>query len=165
MSGPTEYHDRLGLNESPLDVVLRGCPFPATQREATVLASVVSWLGTNCGREMLRAAKDSESARLWRAHETYLAVWALENVRSNGIRGGCGGLRTIEHILGEAIETSRGRTVVRPTLSVNDFEAVDHLMLWLGQHDGQGFLLAAHEELNRRQGTEHAADEQALVNR
>lgn len=170
MSKPIERNERLYETDTAIDAVLRGYPHKATQREASVLASVTAWLGTDCGRALLRQAEENAAARHCTIHDAYLVAWSLENAR----RRRSDGLRMIEHILNEATETASGGAMRHPSLSASDFEVVEHLMLWLGEREGRAFLLAACAEVTRRQRTESAVEEpkpnlrdaaQARVNR
>lgn len=125
------------------DRVLRNYPFKATERHSRVLASVVTWFGTNCGNsflleaERLRKETDAKFVR-----HPYLMQWALENVRESWSNGG---VRTLEHCVATKFERSHfGLGYLMPprgpTPSADDYEVVEHLMLWLGTRDGQDFL-------------------------
>lgn len=110
---------------------------PIGQREASVAASVVTWLGTNIGQALLDDAKSrlsrspDPSPSGYHASDSHLAAWAAENRRKRGY----GGVRLLEILLAERSELD---TVARPT--ADDYEVAEHVMFWLGQYDGQRFL-------------------------
>lgn len=111
---------------------------PAKQRQATVAASFIVWLGTNCGREYLRQARlilaymqvASDHSVRRGGSWSYSAAWANFDRRHCGINGGN---RTIEAILSE--------------VEVNDVEIVDHLAAWLGSPEGYDFIEEAEAEI------------------
>lgn len=111
---------------------------PIGQREASVAASVITWLGTNIGQALLDDAKrrlsrsPDPSPSGYHASDSHLAAWAAENRRKRGFGGG---VRLLEILL---IERSERDTVARPT--ADDYEVAEHVMFWLGQYDGQRFL-------------------------
>lgn len=120
------------------------------QRCASVLASVVSWLGTNCGQAMLAMARTHIAMGKWGTHDAYLLSWTLENARHCGINGG---IRTLEHLLSpgpiatDMVMEMQGFTTKVPELLAGDLEAVDHLMLWLATADGQAFMARCDAEV------------------
>lgn len=163
--------DRDGVNapNSMLAGILNDLPGRITQRHAFVCASVMCWLGTACGQSIILNGKRHQKSAL---SSPYLVAWSLENTR----RVGCnGGYRTIEHILApedhfgkDWLMPQMGKRLMRiPDLSVDDFETVEHLMIWLGHH-GEGFILRCErriEELNRFERTKRAADHQRQIER
>lgn len=152
MASPPEF----GSPDEKLDSVLRDLVTPATQRDATVAATFVQWLGTNVGscvlREAERIASWSEDAG-WRQH-AYLFAWTKENFRTPAKSRG---LRPIEFLLtppGDCNEAGWPRRL--PDVTLRDLEVIDHVALWLGSEEGQAFLsacrqeIAAYEEKRRR---------------
>ncbi|MCZ8254480.1 MAG: hypothetical protein O9327_02210 [Polaromonas sp.] len=118
---------------------------PVGQREASVVASVVTWFGTNIGQAFL---EDAERRKTWvptrqgcsdtlLRSEAYLAAWATENRRQLGINQGW---RTLEAIL-----TPEDAQRAKP--SADDYEVVEHLMFWLGQLEGQQFIAECQAEV------------------
>lgn len=125
-------------------------PAPIDQRAATVGASFVMWLGTNCGQGFIREAdtlyEKRREAKLdysrWRA---YLMRWAVENTRTSGINSG---LRVIEHILTpkplrEDGGAANWPAIIEANITIDDFDAIERVLAWLAEHDGQEFLRGA----------------------
>lgn len=111
------------------------------QREATVSASFMCWLGTNCGQGYL-----AEAARLSRTFphipgQAYLMAWAVENNRSLGVNFG---FRTVEMILTPREDLQKG---VRANLRARDLEVIDCLVCWLAGAKGQKFLSECNSEI------------------
>lgn len=114
------------------------------QREAAVAASVVTWLGTNIGQAMLEDAQlrcKSSHRQGWpsglAASDAHLCAWVHENKRKAGINSG---IRTLEAILWSASQEAWA------PVSAEDYEVAEHVMFWLGQHDGTSFVAACQTE-------------------
>jgi hypothetical protein len=123
----------------------------ATQRQASVAASFVLWLGTNCGTAMLRTAQDSMTTGGYRNDPScrYLRQWELENRRAMFINGG---LRCVEAIL--TPERSGGGQLTLhnvPTVTVDDLDVIDCICMWLATQDGQHFIKAADAQITALQ--------------
>lgn len=120
------------------------------QRAASVAASFVMWLGTNCGAGFLHtAARRIAQGGFISRGDAYLASWAIENQRHRGLNHG---LRTIEHVLAPVEGDSRvpcgllTRTGYdAPDLGITqaDAEVIDCVLIWLGTREGRAFLTAA----------------------
>ena len=135
-------------DETMIERVLATLPVTANERHSRVLASVVTWLGTNCGNAFLHEAKRL-GASATRVQYPYLAQWAMENARFSWLSGG---RRTLEHCLATEFQLSysglAAMETVRPKdLSAYDYEVVEHLMIWLGGRDGQSFLTRCEREV------------------
>jgi hypothetical protein len=149
----------------PVEVVLSDYEWGIGEREAIVLASVVCWLGTNCGLAMLQQADNDEAGRpaSFGAHYRYLRAWARENYRRQSTN--CG-VKTIENCLAPAEAFHSAPLHVRsiwplPELSARDLEVADHLMVWLGDDEtGQAFLRQCEAEVKRLM-EEHSLAERA----
>lgn len=136
--------------------ILQMCE-PLTQRHATVAASFITWLGTNCGLSFLmecrRYAKgEPECAYQLGTSKAWLGQWAWDNRRRIGVNGG---YRTIEHILStpECFGTgAHGITVLMhsPDLTAEDYETIEHLVAWLPTERGQKFLAVCDLEIEER---------------
>lgn len=107
-------------------------PFP-TQRDATVAASFIIWLGTNCGNFYLFEAKrrfthltDREADR----PDAYLFEWVRQNRRISCVNGG---RRTIEALVEE------------PTY--RDAEVCEVIAHYLGTPEGQAVIAEAEAEI------------------
>lgn len=115
-----------------------------TQRQASVAATFVMWLGTNCGRGMIQEADGGKrEPDAYRAdwHLRYLRRWEMENRRESGVNGG---IRYCEAILSpqrSGPDHLSSRTV--PTVTIEDLDVIDCICRWLATQDGQAFLRAA----------------------
>ncbi|WP_162600826.1 hypothetical protein [Paraburkholderia sp. C35] len=147
-----EYMQRLApsihdeCDEYGFRSLMASFPFPLTQRLATVAASFIQWLGTNCGRCFLGDAEKAAKA-LDNRHDAYAAAWALENVRHLGINGG---VRTIEAALAPKDHYQYGALKRLPDLTEQDYEAVEHVVLWLGMREGKAFIAECEREITQR---------------
>lgn len=119
-----------------LDDMFVDLSWPTVQRDASVAASVATWLGTNGGQALLDDAQGRRDALLaagWSdglaAAEAYISAWACANRR----KGSHGGVRLLESILQDP--TNPGALP-----SIRDHEVAEQLMFWLGCRDGQKFL-------------------------
>ena len=133
-----------GDETTVFDEVLADKPGPRTRREAQVLASVVTWFGTNVGLAFLLEAQRMKQ-RMPRVRWPYLGQWGQINVRQIGINEG---VRTLEHCLAtERYKDGLGHDAWRiPELSADDYETVEHLMVWLSSETGQAFLARCERE-------------------
>lgn len=137
-----------------LGSILRYLPLPISQRDATVAASFICWLGTNCGRCFLSQAKAraGEAADKHERSLAYLCQWAVENRRIGYINHG---FRAIEFWMMDAEESAEVNKAVsaifwrRPKVEVSgrDLEVADAIAMWLGADEGQAFIKAAELEI------------------
>jgi hypothetical protein len=147
----------------PLDMVLRHFEWKITQREASVVASVVCWLGTTCGLAMIQSARRRAADAKVPQHLAYLIAWTIENRRVSYVNSG---VRVIESVLAPPESRIRGcvgpyrQVDPLPDVSGRDLEAVDHLMTWLGSADGERFIRtcehAIREQMEDRELRERA---------
>ncbi|WP_455233404.1 hypothetical protein [Geopseudomonas aromaticivorans] len=129
--------------DSHLEIILAALGGQVTQRRATVAASLIKWLGTNCGRSMREEAQrlaTLEVAGL--GDRAWLKAWAVENRRDLSSNYGD---RALEAILAEEFLPD-GRVVV-PELTMDDYEVAEQLMLWLGSHNGKAYLQRCEQRL------------------
>jgi hypothetical protein len=144
----------------PLSAVLNLLHRRPQQRQATVAATIVTWLGCNVGQSILLNAKAHIENGRWLQHEAYLLAWTLENTRRRGINYG---IRSIEYMLSppEAFHETRtfGTPPLKalPNLSALDLEVCDAVMLWLGTERGQRFLRQCESEISRLTDEERRA--------
>ncbi|MDT0618442.1 hypothetical protein RM531_08130 [Salinisphaera sp. P385] len=116
------------------------------QRHATVAASMVAWLGTNCGQGLLASAQ-----ALWEQlsivsnpppRETVFEMALSEENRRMRIING--GMRLIEHLLAPddcLCEYNGGVSMSRdPELRFSDYEILAQVMRWVGSEQGQAFI-------------------------
>lgn len=125
--------------------------WPAEQLEATVAASVLCWLGTNCGQSFLNEAKQlADTLSGLDAADAYLMRWATENARRNYINRG---IRVLESLLTPAAQLQDceggyflvARQVEAP--SGRAYEAAEHVIRWLATEHGQQFLAKSNERV------------------
>lgn len=126
--------------------ILHDLPVRATQRHATIMASLVCWFGTNCGRAFIHEARRAAEADT-HVERAWLGAWAWENVRQSGINGG---VRILEAVMAP---TWPGPL---PELSVEDYEVADCLVRWLATH-GRAFLGRCESRLMDQLEGEHRA--------
>lgn len=128
---------------TPLECVLGSYGAVVRQREATVAASIVCWLGTNMGRCLLdQARRLTAGGALWDG-DAYVAAWAVHNQRKRSVNGGA---RALELMLQTTVQDAAARL---PRASADDYEVAEHVMRWLGTRDGQAFLNRCETELDR----------------
>jgi hypothetical protein len=137
-------HDE--CDEYGFRTLMASFPFPLSQRLATVAASFIQWLGTNCGRCFIGDA-EKIAAALHDRLDAWAAAWAIENARHPSINGG---VRIIEAALAPADHYVHGRLNRLPDLTAEDYEAVEHVVLWLGSTDGKAFFADCQREINAR---------------
>lgn len=101
-----------------------------TQRDATVAASFICWLGCNVGAGYLTESRRQFEREGQRA---YLQTWSVMNLR-RGWKGG--GRRKLDAILPPPWD-----------LTARDVEIVDHAAWWLGSPDGQKLIREAEAEI------------------
>jgi len=129
--------------------VLCNMDWPSTaaeaQRDATVAATLIAWLGTNCGSCFLREAQRRKAKKIEMSGErAFIAEWAIDNHRRRGVNGGW---RTIEGLLG-------GAPRQYPKLKVRDYEVMEQVCGWLGRSErAEQFLADVAAEIERRSAT------------
>ena len=127
---PDSYEDPREINFAD---VMTDFGYRIEHRHAKVVASVVCWFGTNCGSAFLRECETlGEHIPKRNFGDRYFLGWQMENSRRCYMNGGN---RCLELIATSALP-----------LKVDDYEAVDCLMNWLGTVRGQIFLKMAHDE-------------------
>ena len=121
-----------------LELILSDYPHEINQRTASIAASFVTWLGTNCGMSFLMEARKL-SKMLGDDMKGHVSAWAIENIRVRGINGG---IRTVEAVL--AKESSSvdlyGFRPNTPILSAAEVEVVENLVEWISSEEGRGFV-------------------------
>jgi hypothetical protein len=138
----------------PIYYVLRSYPYVVDQRAASVLASMVCWLGTNVGKSFLLLAaefRDNTTCRF----DAYLAAWGVQNARKIGLNS-CA--RQLEFLTRTQEDLNNG---IFKDVSIRDLEAVEQLCIWLGGDEGQSFLNGCEEEIARRKDLEAIAFQSA----
>lgn len=132
MNGPRDEYG----GETPLEVILNDYRFKIGQREATIAASVIGWLGCGCGQSALIRAHDLSKVWDGSRADAYQMAWMHQNRR---MRGHNGGMRALEMIM------EIGDDYAKVALTAEDVEVADMVWYWLGTEPGQAFLKACEE--------------------
>lgn len=109
-------------------------PFDARAEDAVAASSFICWLGTNCGRSLLEAAR--RRFAVMEPSEAYVLTWHLHNRR---MRGWNHHNRTIDAILPVDLITVRAVEIIEMTV------------WWLGTPDGAAMIKAANTEIELTQ--------------
>ena len=131
------WRQYLAADENRLAAILRntlrGEP---SQRQASVCASFMTFMGCNCGDGFTykaeKLATGDKPPYAWR-NQAFAAAWGLENRRSVGVNSG---LRTIEAMLAKNLWVDRpfrGPVVNWPALdeiTTADYDTVDCMVEW-----------------------------------
>lgn len=140
------WRDYLAADPSRLDRILRDTLHTQpTQRQATVCASFMTFMGCNCGAAFTHQAEqlakvDFGGAYRIRSH-AFLMAWAVENRRRLGVNSK---LRTVESMLARAhlwVE----RPVLGPslnwealdTITTDDYDTVECMVEWWSNADAE----------------------------
>lgn len=126
-----------------------------TQRHASVAASFITWLGTNCGNAMIEKSRQIyisiDSVSRMTREESVLAAWAIENVKRPGQ------YRLIESVLAppdhwlKDVITGGFVLGLLPTLSAEDLETCDHVAYWCGSPEGCEFIRLCNWQIRQRE--------------
>ncbi len=141
------YEDSDLADRTWLDVILYDLFEKTTQRHAVVAASLVVWLGTNCGLELIRRAREElRRDPCGYAPNAWVKAWAVANRRLRGVNHA---VRILEHLLSPADTfDALGALKVFPDLSADDYEVAEHVCAWFGTHHGEKFIQEAEAELS-----------------
>lgn len=139
--------------------VMAHFPGPLSQRYATVVASIVTWFGTNLGISFLETAKQFGEIGGFLREQRYALAWAIQNQRRMHINSGT---RTIENCLRAYGHISLPGTMACwshiPELSADDYEAAECLMHWLGSTSAGSNFIARAERLIMAERNREAAE-------
>jgi hypothetical protein len=147
-SPPVEDDDNPRGQATKLEIILGNYPHEIGNRQSSIAASFVQWLGTNCGLSFLMSAKDL-GKKLDSKHHGFLAAWAIENTRHSNVNYG---VRTIEAVLaaddyGQSQDLFSLRRPNVPVLTAADIEVVDALVSWLSTEEGLEFVETCQVEI------------------
>lgn len=117
------------------------------ERAATVAATFISWLGTNVGFSYREEARKLAKALPYK-HDAYLMAWAVHNLRQSSVSAG---RRQLESCLSDPSLDRHDHINRAPILSSQDYEVVEHLVVWLGSDEGQDFLEKCEADIARNQ--------------
>lgn len=155
MDSPTIESDRTARGYvTKLESILSLYPHEITQRTASIAASFITWLGTNNGSCFLMEARKL-SEILGSAERGYIAAWAIENRRAQGINNS---VKTIEAILSsEASDQDLfGYRPNAPILSAAEVEVADLLVEWIACQEGRAFVSKCESEISLLQKAQAA---------
>lgn len=118
-----------------------------TQRQASVCATFMKFMGCNCGRSFTCAAERIASEDTTRKRsDAFLMSWALENRRRRGVNSG---VRTIEAMLAVDLwtypEAGAPRLNMQALYAVEpgDYDTVDAMVEWWASQDAGAIRAAA----------------------
>jgi hypothetical protein len=132
-----------------LERILHCYPHEITQRTASIAASFIMWLGTNCGRSFLMSARTTAAA-LGNTENGYVAAWAIENRRVSSMNNA---VRTVESILqpddhGQSQDMFGNRRNI-PILSAAECEVVEALVEWISSEEGMAFVNKCESDISK----------------
>jgi len=143
------------VDRGALGEILDHLEQPVTQRDASVAASFISWLGTNVGSSFLDQTDALSCLVRHDAPSAYVAEWAAKNRRLRHVNLGW---RSIELFMMTKEQSDRvNREGTRPgpgeavDITVRDLEVAEQIAAWLGTTDGRQFCRDAHDEITRRE--------------
>ncbi|MFY4027173.1 hypothetical protein ACOTI1_24240 [Achromobacter xylosoxidans] len=135
---------------------------PLDQRGARVAASFMVWMGCNSGTSFTRHAERLAQSGAFRTRDrAFVAAWALENMRANGINSGViltesmltpGGIPRQRAMISHCVDWSR---VYSPSQYDNDVLSC-MVRWWAGPSAEQIRTIAAHQ-IEAEQAKERAA--------
>jgi len=127
-------------DDTMIDNVLGEYPEYAGDRESKVCATIITWLGTNVGRGFMDKCGFFDKRKTVTEDSVFIE-WTKENRRYRAVNSGW---RTLEHLL---TDREKHTEVLGKITRLNvqrcsalDYEAADHLMIWLGSDEGQEFV-------------------------
>ncbi len=119
--------------------ILTDCCRDITQRDATVAASFICYLGTNGGYSFLRFAEQYFAALKTDRPNSYLSAWEVTNRRQSYTNNG---IRTIEYMLADEdmFNPKTGSLDRLPTITSSDLEVAQCVAIWLSSLEGKNFV-------------------------
>lgn len=149
----SRWQELMGVHEgenedAPFSIILQDLCSNPTQRDATVAAEFIRWLGTNCGRGYLTQASEL-AAKLSNHHSdrprAYVMQWTMTNTRVRHVNNG---VRTIEwwFVNSEDKQSWSGPSWL-PEISARDLEVAENIAHWLGTEAGQVFITQCEREI------------------
>jgi hypothetical protein len=128
----------LAARPDKLDRILHATNRPTTQRDASICASFMVYMGCASGRSFVETAKRYVERGMVK-HDAFLSAWASANERVAGVNHG---LRTIEFMLAPThpIKSSPTGDQVDweqvPTITLDDIDVVEAMVAWWASYDG-----------------------------
>lgn len=134
----------LGGRNSILCGILALTRHETTQRDATVCASLIRWLGTNNGKAFLDAAEDMVG-KLADRKRGFVAAWAVANIRDQQCNLG---LNCVDAVLAPNHATLGAAALdTEWQASADDIDAIHMMIQWLGSQRGAEFLEGCRKEI------------------
>jgi len=134
------WREYLAVRPERLDEILRDLPGPTTQRDATVAASFMVFMGCNGGRGLHQSAEALMCKGLT-SHQAFRLAWAQENARARAVDRG---LRCIEYMLAtkHPIRTDPGNVgrvdwSLVPDVTLRDIDVVESMVDWWASREGK----------------------------
>lgn len=136
------WREYLAVRPERLDEILRDVHGPTTQRDATVCASFMVFMGCNGGRSIHQSAEAlmSLSSGALSRKQAFLLSWAQANARA---RGKDSGIRCIEYMLAtrHPIRTDPGYVgrvdwSLVPEVTMRDIDVVEAMVDWWSTREG-----------------------------
>lgn len=157
MANPLRAYD--DSDATNFDWMFSDLPWTPSQQEAKVAASLMCWLGTNCGQGFLDDVRHLQAVigNQYAAESAFSMQWALENQRRPSVNHG---RRILEFCLTAREKLNAGEV---EALTGRDFEAAECVMAWLGTIDGQQFLYECRNDLVHTEARERAARRSARM--
>lgn len=123
-----------------LDVYFYEYPYNPTRRDMAVIASLLAWLPSNCGRSFLSEC-EKMSKILDSKDKGYVCAWAIENNRVTYMNHGYTCLEYLLSPIEEHDSVFRGlKCTPNYFISIHDMECANYFVKWLASQDGQMFL-------------------------
>lgn len=157
------WQDYLQADPSRLDGILWEVCGETTQRDASVCASFMVYMGCQGGAELSARAERLNTSMNYSREDAYMAAWSVINAR---MRGTNHGLRTIEYMLAEGhpikdAPLGGGGADVNwskvPDLSMRDIDVVECMVRWWATHDAHRMREIA-EPLIKAETARHRSD-------
>lgn len=144
LRGVDDYIDELNKTEmyeasNGIEWFFDNMPYVVTERDFHVIASLLSWLGSNCGRCFVQEAFQYED-KLESLEKGFLLSWADWNKRKSWMNNGC---TLIEHLLTppEHLNSHQEITcVANRHVTIHDVEIINYMTLWFATNDGVEYL-------------------------
>lgn len=134
------WREYLAVRPERLNEILRDVQGPTTQRDATVCASFMVFMGCNGGRGLHQNAEEFTRQGLTR-RQAFRLAWAQANARSRGVDSG---LRCIEYMLAakHPIRTDPGYVgrvdwTLVPEVTMRDIDVVECMVDWWSTREGE----------------------------
>lgn len=134
------WQEYLETDPERIDKILWNVRGPTTQRDATVCASYMVFMGCNGGRSLHQAAEALMRRHGLNEGDAFTLAWAKDNARHRGLSRG---LRTIEFILApqypihvEGLRQGQVNWDLVPDVSMRDIDVIDCMVAWWGSHEG-----------------------------